>query len=285
MILSLYQDIFNKLVSRKTLEIDLMHQENQPSIAFLGCAPRSGSTLLTRILNSHSKISAPCEIGLPEFFQGDPKEEKIKKKFREICKYYKASYREATLHPEYLFRQILEFEDKESLVIKEPRQSLFLGKAFKYFPGFKLIHLVRDVRSTASSKMFENNFEKGFKIWYEYNTKIQEVSSNLDDKKFIFIRYEDIIEEPEKQIKRLTDFLGYAYEPSMLDYSRFTHADEKMKLWDGESPQKSKWHNSLQEKGISKDVMLSRQQYREELLSIYQAIPEIRELNEKFGYI
>lgn len=181
-------------------------------------------------------------------------------------------------------QSVLARESKEFLVIKEPRQSLFLNQIEIDFPGIKYVHLVRDVRSIATSGMFEQNPAQAFHIWYDYNTAVQRTTNMLSPQRVCLIRYEDVVQNPMQTISTLTTFLGYEYEPDMLDYSRFKHADEAMKLWDGETPAQSKLHSALRNQQISLDIMKDRSNYSKEICEIYQSLSYIKKLNESFGY-
>jgi hypothetical protein len=55
------------------------------------------------------------------------------------------------------------------------------------------------------------------------------------------VRYEDLTADPAAETRRLCDFLGVAWEPTMLDYGRFDHGryragigDWKEKIRSGE---------------------------------------------------
>jgi Sulfotransferase family len=95
-------------------------------LAFIVCSPRTGSTLLTRVLDSHSAIASPCEIPIPKHFRGDPSERLVADKLREICRFYQADFPRAWSDFDSLIEKILEYEQKELLVIKYPRHALFL---------------------------------------------------------------------------------------------------------------------------------------------------------------
>ena len=249
-------------------------------IVWIGCSPRSGSTLLTRILNSHSRIASPCELAIPKYFPTeDVKYESVRQKYRQICDYYQADFDRSSLEPRYLMGHILEREGKECIVLKDPRQSLFLGEILRDFPDSKFIHLARDVRSVAMSKMFANRPHDAFQRWLEYNRAVLNVTESLAAERVFLIRYEDIVTNAGDAIEQLVRFVGYDFEPSMLDYGQFDHADEKMRLWDGTTPSYSPLHTALKTNQISQTVAVDRQQYSSEILDLYQKNQNVRELN------
>ena len=268
---------------------------DKQKIAFIGCGPRSGSTLLTRILDSHSKIASPCEIALPQYFVGDRKEQLVNNKYNEICNYYNVNYNESVAAPQLLFDAILSTENKEYIVLKDPRQSLFIPKIHSDYPNANFVLLVRDVRSVAMSVMFTGKRINGFKRWYEYNINVLNAFKKIDEKQSHIIRYEDIVDKPEITIEKLVTHLGYNFEPTMLDYGSFSHADDSMKLWGGATgtsplttslaPDKSPLQSQLDSGAINDKARWSAGNYDNEVIEIYNSNKQVKDLNNYFGYI
>ena len=244
------------------------------------CSPRSGSTLLLRLLDSHSKISAPCEIGIPALFtEKDIKYPKLIEKWRQICDYYETDQAASLNECDLLFKAILLKENKTALVLKDPRASLFINELeAAYHPLY--IHLVRDARSVANSRMFDNPVD-GLLKWHEYNQAILDAFSSLDSDRQRLIRYEDLTRSPEEVLGKLLEYLGFEFESSMLDFGSFDHADDKMYLWNGEKPSASKLQYDL---GTTIRPMTEAPSWRCAVTQAYDALPHIRYLNEQFGY-
>ncbi|MGC9504788.1 sulfotransferase family protein [Baaleninema sp.] len=266
---------------------DNRHYPNVRQVTFIGCAPRSGSTMLMRVLDSHSQIASPCELAIPRYFRGDKKEKIVNNKYRQICNYYGAKPLLAQLDPRRLFDRILKKEKTTCLALKEPRQSLFFEAIGEDFPNAKFVHLVRDARSIAMSEWFRNNPKRGLSIWYDYNTAVLRLLDRLEDEQTHRVRYEDIVASPQTTVRELVEFLGYEFEEDMLDYGRFEHADDKMNLW-GTSGQGVKAHEAPQHRalGTAIDVktMKDRQNFSPEVLEAYTELKEVRQLNQKLGY-
>lgn len=264
-----------------------LKQISSQKVGFIGCSPRSGSTLLIRILDSHSKIASPCEFSLPKYFSKDKKKKIVNNKYKQICNYYQANFWISKIFPKHLLAKVIEKEKKECVVLKDPRQSLFFQSLKRDFTNAKFIHLVRDVRAVAMSPWFTNKPIRGLEIWYEYNLAVKKVIDKLDASQKIVVRYEDIVQFPESSISQLTNFLGYDFEQTMLNYSQFSHADDKMKLWGtsgkGLAANEAPQHQALGTK-ISKQTMLARTKYSSKVLEAYQKLPHVREMNISFGY-
>jgi hypothetical protein len=262
----------------------MMQKSSASRLAFIGCSPRSGSTLLTRILDSHSRIAAPCEIGIPKYFEGDAeKYDLVKDKYKQICSYYQADFEQCYRDPRILFDRIRAREGKECLVIKDPRQSLFLQTIVRDFPDARFICLVRDVRAVAMSVMFRDRPLIGFIRWYEYNLAIWRSLQKVDKQQSFLVRYEDMLNDPERSIGKLVEFLGYQFEPPMLNYGNFAHADDSMRLWSG-TPAESRLQSALQHGSISKEPLMSRVHFSEPVVELYKRSPEIQKLNQLLGY-
>jgi hypothetical protein len=262
-----------------------MTRAPQSRLGFIGCSPRSGSTLLTRILDSHSRIASPCEIALPQYFVGDPeKESLVNEKFQQICKYYRLDPDSARACPEKLFESIRLHERKEFLILKDPRQSLFFARIVTDYPSAKFILLVRDARAVASSIMFAHQPMQGFLRWYQYTASVLKAVGNLGpDQKYV-LRYEDLIADPARATGALVEFLGYAFEPTMLHYGEFEHADDKMNLWSAGPPDSSPLHKRLAAGRLVTYENAESARFNEAIMAIYRQMKEIRALNEYFGY-
>lgn len=168
-------------------------------------------------------------------------------------------------------------------MIKDPRQSLFLDAIAKDFIDARFIFQVRDVRAVAMSVMFSKQPLIGFKKWYEYNHAVRHALQKVSPQQAILVRYEDMVSDPEKEIGRLVEFLGYRLEPPMLNYGNFPHADDNLLLWNG-PPAESLLHSTLQQGSISEGLVKDRDHFSGVVTDIYNKLPEIRKLNQMLGY-
>lgn len=252
-----------------------------PLVAIVG-APRSGSTLLLRILDSHSRIAAPCEIGIPAVFpEADEKHALVVKKWGQICSYYGVDPARSERDPRNLFRAILRRERKDVLVLKDPRASLYIGELERYRPRY--VHLVRDARSVASSRMFTDP-SRGFTKWLAYHESVLNSSGGSRRRIPVRLRYEDLIANPEVELQRLLAALTLSFEPSMLNFGDFQHADDRLMLWGiqaDESPADSFLQRDL---GRSIRVGKGPPAWSPAAVAQYEQLPRVKELNERFGY-
>ncbi len=259
-----------------------MRLRRVPVVAIVG-APRSGSTLLLRILDSHSQIAAPCEIGVPTAFpEVDEKHPLVVKKWHQICAYYGVEPQRAARDPARLFRTILRREGKRLLVLKDPRASLYIAALERYRPRY--VHLIRDARSVAASRMFADP-SQGFGKWLAYHESALDFFSRTPRSRPVSLRYEDLIVDPEGEMRGLLAELGLRFEPTMLRFGEFPHADDRMNLWGiaaSESPAESFLQHDL---GACIRRAESPRTWPQAVLEQYEKLTRVRELNASFGYL
>ena len=92
----------------------------------------------------------------------------------------------------------------------------------KVFPNAQFIHIVRDGRDVASSVMKmpwgpQDIIAAG--EWWDSNVRLgRRMGSILGEKRYMEVKYEDLVENPEKELARICDFLGEEFSIEMLNY-------------------------------------------------------------------
>lgn len=121
-----------------------------------------------------------------------------------------------------------EYEKTETKLIgdKNPRYSFFIPQLVHVFPEARFIHIIRDYRDHLVSvkRSYKKIRETCFtpvviSRWLYYNKQIQKQKSRYPER-FYTLRFEDLITEPERQMKDLCAFLGLDFNLIMLDYTR-----------------------------------------------------------------
>lgn len=218
---------------------------------FVGGVPRSGTTLVQNILDSHPDI-----FGLPEFLLL-PEIVRIRKWFRkhtdsekitDICSMETADdnlcrYIESFLNPmidKYKCRLVSE---------KTPYNIEVFTDLIQLFPGARFIHVVRDPRAVVAS-LFEVG-EKAKKrniagIRYDRSIRatIETVRSALiagltvseqSSEKVLTVIYEKLLQDPEKETQRICQYLNIPWSEQMIYPSRFKHLGERAIISLGDS--------------------------------------------------
>jgi hypothetical protein len=66
------------------------------------------------------------------------------------------------------------------------------------------------------------NYANAFRRWVEWEQKARAALSR-PGVRATQVRYEELVAAPERELARLAEFLGVAFEPGMLDYAQAAH--------------------------------------------------------------
>jgi hypothetical protein len=108
---------------------------------------------------------------------------------------------------------------------KTPYYVVFLDRLAELFPRAQFIHLYRDPRDVAASFLEQYWFRRGTALRvanylrYVFRT-VDRAASRLGPERVCAVKYEDLVENPERELGRLCDFLGEPYDPVMLQFAR-----------------------------------------------------------------
>ncbi len=220
--------------------------------------PRSGTTLLRLMLTVHPKIHVPPECGFIiwwkkkyfhegriielskinriiddlrsskkfEFWRLDYDE--IQESFRRLdsISYETICTALYTLHANKAGKTNALLGDKNNFHTKH------IPELNKIFPECKFIHIVRDGRDVAASYLALNKSEATSDYYPRLNKNIQAIAQewsenikivsrslkDLHHSRFVEVKYEDLVSEPQKTLVRLCAHLGVEFTDTMLDY-------------------------------------------------------------------
>jgi hypothetical protein len=217
-------------------------------VHFILCTERTGSSLLSLMLNLNPKVVCTSEELFALYFykKYGNKIRWTEKELRNyIDEFWLMAEQDIDLYftsKDKFFNALLPYKDKlnYSSLIKltylhfiEPKSKeqveLIVDKQIKYlfhlpqiceiFPKAKFVILVRDVRDNVVAKSdrglnISSNAVFLASLWnytYANISYLEEQKKNLH-----FVRYEDLVTHPEKTVKTLCDFLGLDFDPGML---------------------------------------------------------------------
>ncbi|MEZ4698720.1 MAG: sulfotransferase [Rhodothermales bacterium] len=207
-----------------------MSESVQP--IFLFSLPRSGSTLLQRILAKHTAIDTAAEPwvllpltsalrseGIYTSYDQNAVVEAVKD-FYTAMPSGRASFLEGMR--EFALRLYTDRARPGSrfFLDKTPRYHLILDEIFELFPDARFVFLWRNPLSVISSML--DTWHRGH--WYLYFFKIDlyegferlfAAHEKYENRAFS-IRYEDLISEPELSCNELCTYLGLPFEPAMI---------------------------------------------------------------------
>ncbi len=212
---------------------------------------RSGTTLLMSMLNAHPSIQATPEVNFFNFFYSSWKDKtEFSKDDINLVTSYLNSYRAnnfsgfdfdfdsfsqgssssfSELYKKF-YESFLYGGNKKTCDFyfdKNPINSLYLKQIIEVFPEAKFVFLTRDPRATYLSLKQKKN-TKSINIyfnayrWLLYNQEVFEYSK-LYPEKFFIIKYENLITDTERELKRMAQFFNFSYDEKMLNY----HEDVK----------------------------------------------------------
>lgn len=228
-----------------------MVQNDGQNLGFILSTPRSGSTLLSTILDNHSVLSCPNEPWLLLPFASLDKSTAIWQEASYSFSLSKLGINEFV--PEYDFLKITNEaivklyntslnDGKSYLIDKTPRYIFILNYIEKQFPHAKCVYLKRNPLDVAASYMSTWNASVDVLCGNEINPysfdfilgfrNLADFFSSKSDYKYI-INYEDLVLNPKEEIIKLCEFLGISYQEKMEDYSQnqsalTNHANKSM---------------------------------------------------------
>jgi hypothetical protein len=101
------------------------------------------------------------------------------------------------------------------------------------FPEARFIHLIRDGRNVALSYMEiewgPSSWEGAARRWRERVEAARGGSREIGAERYFEMRYEELVEYPERSLRSLCNFVQLEYHPAMLQYQeRAGHIAEAM---------------------------------------------------------
>ena len=121
---------------------------------------------------------------------------------------------------------------------KDPRTSITFPIWLRIFPKAKVLHLLRNGIDVAISthrrsiKQHRNflkrslpfdfspitlDFEYCFRLWEVYVSFVLENKHLISDDHYLELRYEDLLSEPEKHLRSITEFMAYPVQDEKLN--------------------------------------------------------------------
>ena len=247
----------------------LTFEEPRMPAVFLLSAPRSGSTLLRYILDTHSRIASPGEILLARLcFDLDlvlsrtlgvglpptrATADRLAAETRRVVSGLMEAYARG--------------KGKDVWCDKSPRNLEYLASLRKTFPDARYVCLYRNGPDTVRSML--NASQQGFMLelapyaarnpnnlvaamidaWCDYSGKMLDLEAELPERTFR-IRYEDVVLRSEATLRPLFEFLGVGWEPQVLEKALATEHDE------GGGDLNIKFTRAIQRAGIGKGSSL-----------------------------
>lgn len=200
--------------------------DEQP--VFIVGMPRSGTTLVERMLSGHSQLVSIGEfrefprlygIRLQEQFSRDtsrtPSEASLDIDFAALGRAYCQAARELA-------------GEAPGFVDKLPYNFLYCGYILASLPNARLIHLRRDPLDTCyavyktlffGAYSFSYDLDELADYYISYHRHMAHWRAVLPGR-ILDVSYEALVHEPEVQLRRIIDWCGLPWEASVLDFHR-----------------------------------------------------------------
>ena len=205
---------------------------SKEKLIFVIGTPRSGTTLLQKILESHNSLysihSETAIFSFRNFF--NPKrnlfllEDTVK---NSILKVSKDNIDFFSRCVNYLNQH----NKGKVFVEKTPQHIIHLSFLIKHFPNAQFVHILRDGRDSYCSALKHGNIPQSSSIKRfskYYNKCLNQGIINYDYKRLYTIKYELLAQNPKLEIEKLMSFLNLEFENQQLDY-RLRSEDKRAK--------------------------------------------------------
>ncbi|WFB36560.1 sulfotransferase [Kiritimatiellota bacterium B12222] len=190
--------------------------------------PRSGTTLMQRILIGNSKV---CGLNFESrffFIRNYVNYSKSEVPLKQYKLYLKKVSTVCELFDEIAFFHKDQTKTKFFLE-KTPEHALRLKYLCKKYPNSKYIFMVRDCRDGLSSvrrnpNAKAHNVMSYAKLWNGSVEKYLNLPGGFENK-VLLVRYEDLCREKEKVLDKVLSFLNLEYQPEMINTSKISMSE------------------------------------------------------------
>ena len=192
-------------------------------IFVVGC-PRSGTTMLRQILDSHPAISCGPETRFLWGMRGieernwaslagfgltiDEWHDRVRELFESLHDHYARS------------------QGKTRWADKSPDYALMLEYIEELYPECQVVHIVRDPSDVVQSWIRfygVRSVRRAARSWVRYVRAAHEFARSRPAHRALEVRYEDLVGDPEQSLRALFAWLGESWAPEVLDFDRRRH--------------------------------------------------------------
>lgn len=223
--------------------VKLSANSERPIFIF-GC-PRSGTSLLSRIIDCHPRIAIPYESHFYNTFYpwlkyyGDLQLPRNRYRLiddilsTEVMKDWSPPpERQQTFESiqQYDFNGVVDAlmsawaraQGKQRWGEKTPAHVFYWHEILQAFPNLQVLHIVRDGRDVALSwkraRFGPKHIYPLAQKWVQYLETVEALKTTLDDRSFLELRYEELLLKLEPVVRKICGFLGEEFTPNLLAF-------------------------------------------------------------------
>lgn len=208
-------------------------------LLFVISPPRSGSTLLQRMIGSHSEVFTHPEphlmtplahLGFYDTVDKAPYDhinsaEAVRSFVADLPRKEEDYLDALRAYADVLYGRMLEPSGKRYFLDKTPAYALVLDFLAKVYPEAKYVVLTRHplaIFSSYANSFFDGDWSKA----HEFNPIVERyvpaIARFLRGRPtpLIHVRYEELVERPEAHLERIFAFLGIENEPEAVTYGK-----------------------------------------------------------------
>lgn len=233
-----------------------------PDPIFVGGVPRSGTTLLRVILDTHPRIYCGTELRIIQALSNLSvgAEQSAGGILESAYGVPLARTREIFAELVIMFlRPAWQASGKARVAEKTPWNLLAFPQLHRLFPRSPLIHVIRDPRDVVASRLEQDRrAAEGKKIdllalarhraseWVNAMAVRRQMRSDPQlASRYFELRYEDLVRTPEPVLRQLFAFLEEDFDPAVLGFHRRQREVSGSEEWSAEAVQRPLFESSI----------------------------------------
>jgi tetratricopeptide (TPR) repeat protein len=224
---TLMRSIMQAFTAEAMANVEIDEQQSDCPIFIVGM-PRSGTSLVEKIIASHSAVHGAGELdyifalGASLFLRHSPDY-----CFMPLDRYPPSAFE--SFGKTYLEQIALLAKQARHVSDKMPFNMMMIGLIRMTLPNARIVHCVRDARDTCLSIYKQNFTTANYRFAYDlkataqFHNQYRELMAHWHDVMPGIIHevvYEDLTANPEQEIPKLLTACGLEFEEACLDFSR-----------------------------------------------------------------
>lgn len=195
-------------------------------IFIVGC-PRSGTTLIRVVLDSHPNICCGPETHLIKNLKTF--KETISIRWR-MLEPYGISEKVLNQKLSEMFRifpeNYMKIKKKQQWAEKTPNNIFHMDFIDELFPNCQFINIIRDGRDVVCSFKERWGRISIFRAIRDWNRSIElteQYRAKFSKERYMEVKYEELVSNPERETKRIMEFIGEDWTPELLEHHTKKH--------------------------------------------------------------